>query len=327
MAETPRQIAVLALAAALFVALPAIAAATARPDLITLGSQIAIMAIAVAGLDLLMGRTGLPSFGHAAWLGLGGYTVAILATHAAQGSLPPWVTQAWFAWPAAIVIPAVLALAIGALCLRTTGISFIMITLAFAQMFFFLFIALKAYGGDDGLSMRRRNALPFIAPRDDVAFFYVCLAALALVLFGLRRLAASRFGTVLDGIRQNERRMAAIGLATFRYKLAAFVLSAAIAGLAGALHVNLFRFASPDLLHWTMSGELMVMVVLGGLGSLWGPVFGAAAMVLLHAFLAQWTEHWQIVLGPILIAAVLLARRGLWGAVGGRRRGASGGRA
>lgn len=317
MAETPRQVAVLAVTAALFAALPLIAAAAARPDLITLGSQIAIMAIAAAGLDLLMGRTGLPSFGHAAWLGLGAYTVAILSTHAAGGALPQWVTQAWFAWPMAILVPAALALVIGAFCLRTTGISFIMITLSFAQMFFFLFIALKAYGGDDGLAMRRRNALPGIAPRDDVAFYYVCLACLALVLFLLRRLAASRLGAVLDGIRQNERRMQAIGLSPFPYKLAAFTLAAAIAGLAGALHANLFRFASPDLLHWTMSGELMVMVVLGGLGSLWGAVFGAAAMVLLHSFLAQWTEHWQIVLGPILVAVVLLARRGLWGALGG----------
>lgn len=318
MAETPRQIAVLAITAALFATLPLIAAATARPDFITLGSQIAIMAIAAAGLDLLMGRTGLPSFGHAAWLGLGAYTVAILSSHAAAGDLPPWVTQAWFAWPMAILVPATLALVIGALCLRTSGISFIMITLAFAQMFFFQFIALKAYGGDDGLAMRRRNALPGIAPRDDVAFYFICVACLALVLFLLRRLAASRFGAVLDGIRQNERRMQAIGLAPFPYKLAAFTLAAAIAGLAGALHANLFRFASPDLLHWTMSGELMVMVVLGGLGSLWGAVFGAAAMVLLHSFLAQWTEHWQIVLGPILVAVVLLARRGLWGALGGR---------
>ena len=317
MVETPRQIAVLVAAAVVFATLPAIAVAVGRPDLVTLGSQIAIMAIAAAGLDLLMGRTGLPSFGHAGWLGLGGYTVAILAAHAADGALPGWVTQAWFAFPAAIVVSAVLALAIGALCLRTTGISFIMITLAFAQMFYFLFVALPAYGGDDGLSMRRRNALPLIAPRDDVGFYYACLAALVLVLFVLRRLAASRLGAVLDGIRQNERRMIAIGLDPFRYKLAAFTVSAAITGLAGALHVNLFRFASPDLLHWTMSGELMVMVVLGGLGSLWGAVFGAAALVVLHNFLAQWTEHWQLVLGPILVAVVLLARRGLWGALGG----------
>lgn len=303
---------------AVMAGLPAIAAAAGRPDFVTLGSQVCIMAIAAAGLDLLMGRTGLPSFGQAAWFGLGGYTVAILAAHAGDGSLPGWVTGAWFAWPAAILVPAVLALGIGALCLRTTGISFIMITLAFAQMFFFLFVALKAYGGDDGLSMRRRNALPFIGPRDDVGFYYVCLAALVLVLLVLRRVWRSRLGVVLDGIRQNERRMLAIGLNPFPYKLAAFVLAASLGGLAGALHVNLFRFASPDLLHWTQSGELMVMVVLGGLGSLWGAVFGAAALVLLHVFLAEWTEHWMIVLGPILVAVVLLARRGVWGALGGR---------
>ncbi|MCC6719586.1 MAG: branched-chain amino acid ABC transporter permease [Acetobacteraceae bacterium] len=318
MVETPRQVVVLLASFAVMAGLPAIAAAAGRPDFVTLGSQVCIMAIAAAGLDLLMGRTGLPSFGQAAWFGLGGYTVAILAAHAGDGSLPGWVTGAWFAWPAAILVPAVLALGIGALCLRTTGISFIMITLAFAQMFFFLFVALKAYGGDDGLSMRRRNALPFIGPRDDVGFYYVCLAALVLVLLVLRRVWRSRLGVVLDGIRQNERRMLAIGLNPFPYKLAAFVLAASLGGLAGALHVNLFRFASPDLLHWTQSGELMVMVVLGGLGSLWGAVFGAAALVLLHVFLAQWTEHWMIVLGPILVAVVLLARRGVWGALGGR---------
>jgi len=319
MADTKRQAMVLGVCLALMVALPAIAAWTARPDFVTLGSQIAVLAIAAAGLDLLIGRTGLPSFGHAAWFGLGGYAVGIMAVHAGDGSLPGWVTQAWFAWPAAVLVAALAALVIGALCLRTGGVSFIMITLAFAQMFYFLFVALSAYGGDDGLGMRRRNAVPGIGPRDDVAFYYVCLVALVGVLFLLRRIARSRFGLVLDGIRQNERRMMAIGLAPYRYKLAAFVISAAIAGLAGALHVNLFRFASPDLLHWTMSGELMVMVVLGGIGTVVGPVFGAAAMVLLHNFLAQWTEHWMIVMGPILVGVVLLARAGIWGAIGGRR--------
>ena len=316
MADSRRQIAILLLALAGMLALPAIATAFARPDLITLGSQACVMAIAAASLDLLMGRTGLPSFGHAAWFGLGAYTVGILAFHAPD--LGTWAVQSWAAFPLAILLPAALALPIGALCLRTRGISFIMITLAFAQMFYFLFVALRAYGGDDGLTLRRRTTLPGIAPRDDVAFYFVCLAALVLVLLLLRRVSASRFGTVLDGIRQNERRMAAIGLSPFPYKLAAFVLSSGIAGLAGGLHANLFRFASPDLLHWTMSGELMVMVVLGGLGSLWGPAFGAAALVVLHAVLAQWTEHWQIVLGPILVAVVLLARRGLWGALGGK---------
>lgn len=320
MRESPRQWAVLAATFAFLALLPQVAAWAGRPDFVTLGSQAAIAALAAAGLDLLMGRTGLPSFGHAAWFGLGGYTVAIIAFHVQAGDLPGWAVQAWVAWPAAVLVAALLGTVVGALCLRTSGISFIMITLAFAQMLFYLFVALKTYGGDDGLSMRRRSALPGIAPRDDVAFYYVCLAALVLVLLLLRRIAASRFGAVLDGISQNERRMMAMGLSPFPYKLAAFAISAAVCGLAGALHVNLFRFASPDMLAWTMSGELMVMVVLGGLGSLWGAVFGAAALVVLHAVLAQWTEHWQIILGPILVGVVLAARGGLWGALGGRGR-------
>lgn len=319
MVEAPRQVVVLGLGLAMLLLLPVIATWLGRPDLVTLGCQVAITAIAAASLDLLIGTTGLPSFGHAAFFGLGGYTVAILALHAGDGSLPGYVTQAAVAWPAAIVVSALAALLIGALCLRTSGVSFIMITLAFAQMLFFLFVALKSYGGDDGLGLRRRNALPGIAPRDDVAFYYVCLAALVLVLFLLRRLVRSRFGLVLAGIAQNERRMAAIGLAAYRYKLAAFVIAGAGAGLAGALYANLFRFVSPDMLHWTLSGELMVMVVLGGIGSIYGPVFGAAAIVLLHVWLAQWTEHWMIIMGPILVGVVLLARAGIWGALAGRK--------
>ena len=204
MRESSRQIFVLVASFALLAALPWIAGAVGRPDLVTLGSQACVMAIAAASLDLLMGRTGLPSFGHAAWLGLGAYTVGILAFHARDLGPPwdQWAVQAWAVWPLAVLVPAALAAVIGALCLRTSGISFIMITLAFAQMFFFLFIALKAYGGDDGLAMRRRNALPGIAPRDDVAFYYICLTCLALVLFLLRRLAASRFGAVIRQLRR-----------------------------------------------------------------------------------------------------------------------------
>ncbi len=296
--------------------LPPLATALGKPDLVTLGTQIAIYAIAAASLDLLIGYTGLSSFGHAAFFGLGGYTVGILAFHAAGEpifGLLPGATEAWIVWPLAILTAATAALAIGALSLRTEGVSFIMITLAFAEMFFFLFVSLKTYGGDDGLGFRRRSGLPGIAPRDDVAFYYICLAALAAVLFLFSRLVRSRFGQVLQGIRQNPRRMAAIGLSTYRYKLAAFTIAGAGAGLSGALHANLLRFVSPDMLHWTMSGDFMIMVVLGGAGSLVGPVIGAAAMVLLQSWLAQWTEHWMIVMGPILVLVVLFARRGILG--------------
>ena len=230
----------------------------------------------------------------------------------------PGATQAWIVWPAAIAIAALAALAIGALVLRTRGVQFIMITLAFAEMLYFLFVSLKTYGGDDGLGFRRRNAIPWINPRDDVAFYYICLAALILFLLLCRRIVRSRFGLVLQGIRQNERRMAAIGIATYRYKLAAFVIAGAGAGLAGALDANLLRFVSPDLLHWSTSGDLMVMVVVGGAGTLLGPVFGAALMIALQSALSQWTEHWQIVMGPFLVLFILAVRRGLWGLLGGR---------
>ena len=270
--------------------LPGVAAALGKPDLVTLGTQIAIYAIAAVSLDLLIGYTGLSSFGHAAFFGLGGYTVGILAFHAAGDPMfgvIPGATEAWVVWPLAIGVAGLAALTIGALSLRTEGVSFIMITLAFAEMFFFLFVSLKTYGGDDGLGFRRRSGLPGIAPRDDVAFYYVCVAALGLVLFGFSRLVESRFGRVLQGIRQNPRRMAAMGLPTYPYKLAAFTIAGAGAGLAGALHANLLRFVSPDMLHWTMSGDFMIMVVLGGAGTLFGPVIGAAVMVLLQSWLGN----------------------------------------
>lgn len=301
---------------------PALAALLHRPDFVSLATQIAVFAIAAVALDLLLGDTGLPSFGHAGFFGLGGYVVGILAFHAADGSrfldLVPGATAAFVVWPAAILVAGAMALVIGALSLRTSGISFIMITLAFAQMLFFLFVSLKYYGGDDGLGFRRRNWVPGIAPRDNTGFYYVCLVLLLVVLAARGRLAASRFGRVLAAIRQNERRVAALGLSPYRYKLAAFVLSGAVAGLAGALHANMLRFISPDALNWTLSGEFMVMVVLGGAGTLMGPVLGAAALVLLQSALAQWTEHWMIVMGPVLVLVVLVAPRGIWGLVGGR---------
>ena len=324
MGDTARRKIALGVILALLAGLPAIAAALGKPDLVTLGTQVAIYAIAAISLDLLIGVAGLSSFGHAAFFGLGGYTVGILAFHAAEGDLflglVPGVTEAAIVWPAAVVVAGGAALAIGALSLRTTGVSFIMITLAFAEMFFFLFVSLKTYGGDDGLGFRRRSALPFINPRDDVAFYYVCLALMAGFLLLCGRIVRSRFGRALHGIRQNERRMAAIGMATYPVKLAAFTLAGAGAGLAGALHANLLRFVSPDMLHWTMSGDFMIMVVLGGAGTLFGPVLGAAAMVCLQSWLAQWTEHWMIVMGPILVAVILFTRRGLWGLIGGAGR-------
>jgi branched-chain amino acid transport system permease protein len=290
----------------LLVAVPGIAGVLGAPDLVSLATQAVTFGLAAASLDLLIGAAGLVSFGHAAFFGLGGYTVAILASDGVA-------TSASIAWPAAIGVAAMAALMIGALSLRTTGLQFIMITLAFAEMLFFFFVSWKTYGGDDGLGFRRRSLLPGIDPRDDVAFYYVCLAALALFLLLGRIGLRARFGMVLQGIRQNVRRMQAVGVKPYRYQLACFTLGGAGAGLAGALQANLLRFVSPDMLHWTTSGELMVMVVLGGVGSLFGPVLGAWAYILLQSVLGRWTEHWMIVLGPVLVLVVLFAPRGLWG--------------
>ncbi|MDE2334634.1 MAG: branched-chain amino acid ABC transporter permease [Rhodospirillales bacterium] len=329
MVETRRQAVVLLATLVLLLVLPALATAVGMPYLLTLGSQVVIYAIAAASLDLLIGYAGLPSFGHAGFFGLGAYVVGILAFHAADQSrflgLVGGATQAWIVWPAAIGVCALAALATGALSLRTAGVSFIMITLAFAQMLYFLFVALKIYGGTDGLGFDSRNTLPGIDPSSDTEFYYICVMALVLVLGVFRFLVRSRFGMVLEGLRQNERRMAAIGLASYRVRLVAFTIAGAGAGLAGALDANLLRYVSPDALHWTMSGDLLVMVVLGGVGSLYGAFYGAVAFVGLQSLLSQWTEHWMIVLGPILVGVVLLARRGLWGVLAGASDGGADG--
>ena len=304
----------LALAAAML-ALPYVATALGQPALTPLATRALIYAIAAASLNLALGHGGLVSFGHAAFFGLGGYVVAILY-RAQTGDEPvfgliPGETRLLVTAPLAMLVAAAFAAAIGALSLRTSGVQFIMITLAFAQMLFFLFASLKAWGGDDGLIVRRRNTLFDLDMRDDTTFYFVTLAAAALVAFALRRIAASRFGMALGGLRQNEARMAAIGVEPYRYRLVAFVLSGAGCGLAGALMANYARFVSPDMLHWTKSGELMIMVILGGVGTLAGPFLGAFAFVALETFLAAWTEHWKILLGAILLAVVLFTRGGL----------------
>ncbi len=309
-------------------AVPLIAALTDDPYLVTIFTRVVILALAAASLDFILGYGAMVSLGHAAFLGIGAYTVGILAHHHQSGAplleAVPWLTgtnAALISLPLAIAVAALCALLIGALSLRTRALHFIMITLAFAQMFFFLFIAMARYGGGDGMVMWQRNTLPLINTGDSVQFYYLCLAFLAGSVFLLRRIVAARFGRVLRGAAENERRMAALGFPVFRYRLAAFTLAGAIGGLAGALMANLETFVSPSLLHWSQSGELMVMVILGGLGSIYGPVLGATLFIMLEETLAAWTEHWMIILGPILILVVLYARRGLFGWLTWRRHG------
>ena len=314
-----RVLASLALVAVL-TALPFAFKAIGEPALVPLATRVLIYAIAAASLNLALGFGGMVSFGHAAFFGIGGYVVAILYRTAMDDALflglVPGTDQLLVTLPAAMLVAGLFALVIGALSLRTSGVQFIMITLAFAQMLFFLFVSLKAYGGDDGMTIRRRNALFSLNTRDDVTFYFICLAVAAAVFLVLWRIAGSRFGMVLAGIRQSERRIAAIGIAPYRYKLAAFVISGMGAGLAGALLANDLRFVSPDMLHWTKSGELMIMVILGGVGTLVGPLIGAAALVVLETVLTGWTEHWQLVLGPVLLVVVLFTRGGLAGLAG-----------
>ena len=296
-------------------AFPLFAKAIGDPSLVGLATRIAIYAIAAASLNLILGYGGMISFGHAAYFGMGGYVVGILYSHFVSGDpflgFIPGTNKLLITLLAAVVVSGLLALVLGALSLRTSGVPFIMITLAFAQMLFFLFVSLKAYGGDDGLIVRRRNVLFDLNMADDTTFYYVTIVVAVLYFFVFAKLVRSQFGMILGGIRQNERRMAAIGVSSYQYKLTAFVIAGMGAGLAGALMANYSKFVSPDMLHWTKSGDLMIMIIIGGTGTLIGPALGAAVLVGLETFLTSWTEHWKFILGPILILIVLFSTGGL----------------
>lgn len=304
--------AVLALVAAF---LPTLAGALGDPALVGIATRIAIYAIAVMGLNLILGYGGMVSFGHAAYFGVGGYVVAILYHHYLSGDpflgFVPGTTHLLVTIPLAIIVSGLVALVLGALSLRTSGLPFIMITLAFAQMLFFLFVSLSEYGADDGLIVRRRNILFDLDMADDAVFYYVTIVIAIACFLGMARLVRSPFGLVLGGIRQNERRMAAVGVSTYWYKLTAFVIAGMSAGLAGALMVNYSKFVSPDMLHWTKSGDFLIMIIIGGIGTLAGPALGAAALIGLEIFLTGWTEHWKFILGLVLIVIVLFTKGGL----------------
>ncbi len=292
--------------------------------MLTLFTRIVILAIAAVSLNLILGYGGMMSFGHAAYLGIGGYMVAVLCFEGVQSG--------FVQWPAALVTSALFALVVGALSLRTRGVYFIMITLAFAQMAYYLASGMARYGGDDGLSLDTRSTFAGLVDLSNkTTFYYICLLLLFGCILLVWRLTNSRFGMVLQGVRSNEPRMGAIGFPTFRYKLAAFVIAGTMCGLSGALIANHTDFVSPSMMFWTRSGDLIVMVVLGGMGTLFGPVFGAFALLFIEQFLpagistavrlfnpavaAKAGEYWQIVLGPLLLLIVLFARGGIDGAL------------
>jgi len=284
---------------------PVYATLSAQPFYVTLFARIVIFAIAAVSLDLILGIGGLVSFGHALYLGLGAYTTGILAQHG--------IDNGWVHLGATVVLCAAVGLVTGLISLRTTGIAFIMITLAFAQMFYFLAVSLKQYGGDDGLPLAAASRFGSITLADPVTLYYVAFGFLCVLLVLGSRFVKARFGMTLAGIRMNERRMKALGVQTLHYKLGAYVIAATVCGIAGVLLANLSQFVSPSTMSWTTSGELIVMVVMGGIGTFAGPVVGALAMVLLEEGLKSATEHWMFYMGPLIVVVVLFTRRGLIG--------------
>jgi len=303
-----------ALLLAVLAFVPIYAALTGDTFAMTLFTRVLILALGAVSLNLIMGYGGMVSFGHAAYLGIGGYAVGILANEG--------VGSGFIQWPVALVASALFALVIGALALRTRGVYFIMITLAFAQMVYYVAIGLDRYGGDDGLTIYKRSQFAGLLDLQNKAvFYYLCLALLVASVYLVARIVNSRFGLVIRGARSNDRRMQAIGFPTFRYRLVCFVIAGALCGLAGALLANHTNFISPALMHWTRSGDLIVMVVLGGIGSLFGPVIGAVIFLLLQEGLSRVTEYPDLILGPVLLLVAIYVHGGIGGLLEGRRRG------
>ncbi|MGJ5045019.1 MULTISPECIES: branched-chain amino acid ABC transporter permease [unclassified Bradyrhizobium] len=282
--------------------------------ILTLFTRIVILALAAVSLNLIMGYGGMMSFGHAAYLGIGGYAVGILAQEG--------IGSGYAQFAVAIAVSALYALVIGALSLRTRGVYFIMITLAFAQMAYYVASGLARYGGDDGLTVYKRSDFGgLINLGNRVQFYYLCLFCLLAVVVLIWRIVNSRFGLVLQGLRSNEQRMQAIGFPSKRYKLACFVIAGMLCGLSGALLANNTDFVSPAVMYWTRSGDLMVMVILGGMGTLMGPVVGSVVFLVLEEVLSQITEYWALIMGPLLLLIVLFGRGGVMGMLGRLNRG------
>src|SRR5690554_6464210 len=290
-----------------FIVLPLYAVLAGDAFMLAIMSLIVILAIAPAALNLVLGYGGMVSFGHALFLGLGVYSAAIPSFLGVDNGLVHLLI--------ALAACGLTGLVTGAIALRTQGIAFIMITLAFAQMFYFVFVSLSPYGGDDGLRLAAGSRLAGLTLTQPGVLYAVALVVLFAALYGTRRLVAARFGMVLRGARINERRMLALGFPTFRYRLAAYVISAMLCGVAGVLYANLTQFAAPSYMSWAMSGELIVMVVLGGMGSVMGPLYGAAALLLTEEVLKAFTDHWMIIFGPAIVAVAVASRRGIAGII------------
>ena len=293
--------------------LPIVAEAIGEEFYISLVARMMIFAIAAMSLDLILGYGGMISFGHAMFFGLGCYSVGILAFYE--------ITNGWVQLAVCVFGTALIGLFVGYISLRTSGIYFIMVTFALAQMFYFLGISLETYGGDDGLPIDTRSEFfSFFDLSEELNMYYLILGTLtACTIFGWK-CVNSRFGMVLRGSRANLPRMEAIGFPTLKYRLSAFIISGVMCGLAGFLLGNLTVFLTPEYMHWFRSGEIMVMVIVGGMGTLFGPLYGAFAYLIFEEVMASFTEYWQFYFGPILIVLVLFAKQGLWGLLPGKER-------
>jgi branched-chain amino acid transport system permease protein len=296
----------LAIGAAALVAMLALPA-IGNDYVLALASRIVIFAVLAVSLDLILGYGGMISFGHAAYFGAGAYVVGALTLGGVHNGLVHLAL--------AIAGPALLALAVGALSVRTRSIYFIMLTFAFAQMLFYLAVGQQQFGGDDGMPLAKRSQLWLLDLGNVTHFYYFALAVLALVLLVCDRLVRSRFGMVLQGCKQNEIRLQTIGVPTYGYKVAAFGIAGAIAGLAGFLVANLNAYVSPNFLDWKVSGDVIMMIVIGGIGTLFGAPIGAAIFLLLQEVISYYTQHWMAVFGPLLVLAALFWKRGVYGLV------------
>ncbi|WP_338720282.1 branched-chain amino acid ABC transporter permease [Herbaspirillum sp. DW155] len=272
---------------------------------VTLVARMLVYALAAVALNLALGYGGLVSFGHALFFGVGSYCVAIPAFYG--------IDAGWVHLLACVVVCTLLGAVTGLISLRTSGIAFIMITLAFAQMGYFVFVSLKNYGGDDGMSITAPSQLGPLDLGNLTILYYSTLVLLCLSLLGMWRIRSAPFGMVLRGARQNARRIQALGFPAQHYQLAAYVFSAVLCGVAGMLFANLNSFASPSSLAWSVSGDLIVMVVLGGMGSVAGPLLGALAFLGMEEVLKSWSDHWAVIFGPMIVLIALMGRAGIAG--------------
>jgi branched-chain amino acid transport system permease protein len=306
-----RRTIILAIGLLLLAAVPPVAAMLDQPFYLDLLRRVMIFAIAAVSLNFILGYGGMVSFGHAAYLGIGAYAVGVLTHYG--------LTNGYLQWLVAIGASALVALVIGAISIRTSGIYFIMITLAFTQMLYYLGLSIEEYGGDDGMRLAARSQFPGLVDLDDpTVFYYVVFGLLVASLWMTSRIVDSRFGMVIRAAKSNDIRTRAIGFSPYLYRLAAFVIAGAMCGLAGALLVNHTAYLTPEFMNWTRSGELMFMVIMGGMSTTAGPLLGAFALLLLEDVLSALTQHWQIILGPILVLVVIFARRGLAGLLPGK---------